>query len=156
MANTDYITRPEFQAWWKERREEEDNFRLRLETRLHGDHQETLRVLERIETQTRETNGRLRDAEQVVAVLGRDVAALRDEDLEIERVVTKIDRDGCGKLHDHAAIIEDAAAPAGMSRKRKALLAGGIAAGGAVGWTVLYELIKLGTALVQHHMADTP
>ena len=157
MPHPDYVSGSEFKRWM----DEESAFRGRIEKRMADNFAEIKQSVSRIESLQRETNGRLNNAERTIAVVERDIDAIKSEDSEIERLVTSIQRDGCHQYAAHEKVLEvlegSGAMPnsdgtitrsftfPALSRRQK------VAAG--VGVTALLipavaELFKLATALV--------
>jgi hypothetical protein len=157
--NHDYVTGAEFKRWM----DEESAFRARLEKRMADGFIEIKSSVGRVEVLQREANGRTSKAEQAIAVMQRELEAVKHGDGEIERTVKEILTEGCHKYSTHREIlgvldgatsITDAAGdvrPAfrlpSLSRKQKALAGVGVS---ALLIPALAELFKLGTEFLQY------
>lgn len=155
----DYVTGSEFKRWM----DEESAFRGRLEKRMGDGFAEIKSSVGRIEILQREANGRVSKAEQAIAVMQREIEAIKSEDSEIERTVKSILNDGCHQYETHRAVLgvldgaESTTDASGdvrpmfrlptLSPKQKAVAGVGVT---ALIIPALVELFKLGTALVRY------
>jgi hypothetical protein len=139
-----YVTSDDFSRYIME----ENNFRSRLEQRLASDHELVRKDLGEIKGLVKETNGRVGNAERTIAVLEREVSAMKSEGQEIEATVHSIKDEGCSQLAQHAAILEAGGTPAfrpefrldHFSVKQKAVAGAGIA---LVMWPAIQEIATL-------------
>jgi hypothetical protein len=97
----DYVSGAEFQRWM----DEESSFRARLEKRMGDGFAEIKSSVGRIELLQREANGRTSKAEQHIAVMQREIEAIKSEDGEIEKTVKKILAHGCNKYEAHREVL---------------------------------------------------
>jgi len=101
------ITRGEFGEW----RREEGDFRRRLEDRMARQHADLTSQLTQVISLQREANGRVGKAEACIAIIQRELEAIKDEDRSIEAVVTRIETEGCRNFEKHldtATVLEGA------------------------------------------------
>lgn len=142
--------------------EEESAFRGRIERRMADGFAEIKHSMGRVELLQREANGRTSKAEQTIAVMQREIEAIKSEDGEIERTVKEILEKGCHKYATHrevlgvldsAASVTDAEGDVrpqfrlpSLSRKQKAIAGVGIS---ALLIPALAELFKLATEFLQ-------
>lgn len=141
-----FLTIAEFERW----REGEHAFRGEIKADL----KELLGLV-------REQNGRLWGAEQNIAVIQRDLAAVVSEDIAIDATVNKILTEGCDQYRTHKEVVTalegSGALPntdgpmrpfslRNLSPKQKAAAGVGV---GALLIPAVSDLLKLGTAVVQ-------
>ena len=107
-VNRDNVSGAEFQRWM----EEEGAFRFRLEQRLAGWHNETSLRLDRIEANGREANGKTAEHAKLIAVIMRDLEAIRAELGDTEQTVHSIKDEGCSQYAAHVAILGGEGLPA--------------------------------------------
>ena len=157
--NHDYVTGAEFKRWM----DEESAFRGRIEKRMADGFIEIKSSVGRVELLQREANGRTSKAEQSIAVMQREIEAIKSEDREIERTVKEILNDGCHKYATHREVlgvldgadsVTDAAGDVrptfrlpSLSRKQQALAGVGIS---ALLIPALAELFKLAVELLRY------
>lgn len=155
----DYVKESEFQRWM----EEESAFKARLERRIADGFTEIKSSVGRVELLQREANGRVSKAEQSIAVMQREIEAIKSEDSEIERTVKSILEDGCHQYATHQAVlgvldgsesVTDASGDVrpkfrlpSLSRKQKAMAGVGVS---ALLIPAIAELFKLGTELLHY------
>lgn len=156
---SDYVKESEFARWM----EEESGFRARIEKRMSDGFAELKSSIGRIELLQREANGRTGKAEQHIAVMQREIEAIKSEDGEIEKTVREILTHGCNKYETHRTVLGvlDGAASVtngegdgrplfrlpNFSRKQKALAGVGVS---ALLIPAVAELFKLGTEFLQY------
>lgn len=102
MMATEHITRGEFGEW----RREEAEFRQRLEERMARHHLELTAQINAMLALQRDQNGRVGRTESNVAVIQRELEAIKSEDSEIERLVASIQKDGCHQYRAHEKALE--------------------------------------------------
>lgn len=146
-----HVTSDEFSRYIQE----EANFRLRLEQRLARDHDVVRSELSEIKALVKEANGRVGKTEQSIAIIQREVEAVKAEDRDIQTTVHDISDHGCRKYASHVAILEaggdpgmatgEGFLPAHWSRRQK--LAAG-AAGAVVAWPAIQEIAQALRAVV--------
>lgn len=98
---TEYITRGEWTNW----RQEEHDFRQRLERRMAEQHAETQGQLTEVIRLQRDANGRIARSEEAMRVFDRDLQAVKSEDRHIEQIVESIKEDGCSQYQTHIALM---------------------------------------------------
>ena len=125
----DYITSAEYQRHL----EEEAGFRLRLEQRIDRGFVGLQQGLTRLEGQVREANGKTGKHAEVIAVVQRDIEAIKQEDNEIEKLVTSIKDEGCSQYAAHATLLAGGAEdyrpmrhPSAWSNKTKGVALGAV------------------------------
>jgi hypothetical protein len=143
MHQPDYVTGAEFARFIQE----EAGFRERLERRLADQHAMIRGELSEIKGMVREANGRTGKNAEAIAVLMRDLDAIKSEENEIERTVHSIREDGCSQLHAHVDIVQSAIN--GWTPKKKAAVAGGLVGGGVLIWPALQKFAEAVHAIVE-------
>ena len=131
-----YVSSDEMSRWMHE----QSDSRQRLEARIAGQHVEVVATLSRIETQVRETNGRTRKAESAIEAINVRLDRVDEDDNEIANVVQAIREGGCSKFGAHVEILRQNVE--GWSERKKAGIAGGLVAGGALAWPAIQELAR--------------
>ena len=136
----DYVTGAELTRWMQE----QADFRQRLEVRIGIQHSELVGTLRRIEDQVRETNGKTQKNTETIAVLVRDVEAMKSEENHIESLVESIRDDGCSQFTAHQEVMAQSSALAveAWSAKKKAGLAAGLLAGGSLMWPAIQKIAE--------------
>lgn len=124
-THTDFITGSEFSRWTTE-----------LTRQLTANAGAVESGLGRIERHLAEINGRTRKNTEAIAVMERELAAIKSEDAEIEHVVADIKAHGCAQLSTHETVLRDL----GWTTKKKAGVAGGLVGIGALAWPAVQEL----------------
>lgn len=97
----DYVTGSEFKRWM----DEESGFRERIERRMMDGFTKLDGAIVRVENQVREANGKTAEHARIIAVMQRDVEAIRSEDLDIEAAVRSIKEEGCSQYVDHVKLL---------------------------------------------------
>ena len=140
MNHPDYATGAELSRWVQE----QADFRQRLEARIGSQHSEIVGALRRIEDQVRETNGKTQKNTETIAVLARDVEAMKSEENHIESLVESIRDEGCSQFaaHQDALTQTSALAVEAWSAKKKAGLAAGLLAGGSLMWPAIQKIAE--------------
>jgi hypothetical protein len=162
--HSDYVTGAEFKRWM----DEESAFRGRIEKRMSDGFAEIKTSMGRVEVLQREANGRTSKAEQTIAVMQREIEAIKQEDVEIDRMVTRILNEGCHQYATHRAVLgvldgaeseTDASGDVrpqfrlpSLSRKQKAIAGVGVS---ALLIPALAELFKLATEFI-HFLQTHP
>jgi len=136
----DYVTGAEMSRWMTE----ESDFRARLERRMADNAQAVQVGLGRIETHLAEINGRTRKNSECIAVIERELDAIKSEDGSIERMVEQIRIHGCGKLKAHKDVLQTI----GWTPRKKAAVAGGLFGAGALVWPALQRIAEAVHAVV--------
>ena len=153
----DYVKASEFARWMHE----ESEFRGRIEKRMGDGFTEIKASISRVEGLQRDANGRIGKAEKTIAVIERDLDAIKSEDNEIERTLKRIEKEGCHRYEAHREVlgvldganieVEKAATPAfrlpALSPKQKAVAGIGVS---ALLIPAIAELFKLGTAFLAY------
>ena len=151
MANThpEYVTGAELTRWMQE----QADFRQRLEVRIGNQHGEIVGTLRRIEDQVRETNGKTQKNTEAIAVLARDIEALKSEERHVESLVESIRDEGCSQFaaHQDALTQSSALAVEAWSVKKRAGLAAGLMAGGSLMWPALQKIAEAVHAFIEKH-----
>lgn len=132
------VTGEEFSRWMNE----QANFRSRLEQRLESHHNLIQVELAEIKAMVRETNGKTIKHGEAIAVIQREIEAIKAEDVEIERLATSIKNEGCSQFAVHSQLIQGDT-PDTWSTKKKAAVAGSLVGGGALIWPFLGEVAKI-------------
>lgn len=135
-THNDYVTAGEFTRWVTDWRTEESNFRARLESRLESQHNLIKGELGEIKGMVKEANGKTSRNAESIAVVQRELEAIKAEDALIDRAVTQIREHGCAQLERHEAVVTTL----GWSPKRKAAVAGGLLGTGALIWPALQQI----------------
>lgn len=131
-ANPEFVTAAEFSRWMQM----ESDFRTRLEHRLELNAQEVRSGLGKIEGHLAEINGRTRKNTDAIAVMEREVSAIKQEDLAIERVVDDIKSQGCAQFAQHEAVLTSL----GWTPKKKVAVAGGLVGTGVLIWPAIQQI----------------
>jgi hypothetical protein len=161
-SHPDFVTGAEFKRWM----DEESAFRARFEKRVGDGFAEIKASVGRVESLQREANGRTAKAEQSIAIMQREVEAIKSEDGEIERLIKSIQQEGCNQYATHRTVLgvldgagsvmdaEGDVRPTfrlpSLSRKQKAVAGVGLS---ALLIPALAELFKMGTALIAYLQA---
>lgn len=140
-TSPDYVTGSEFARWM----DEESKFRERLERRMHDNAQAVQAGLGKIETHLADINGRTRKNSECIAVIEREIDAIKSEDKAIERTVEQIRNHGCGKLEAHEIVLQTI----GWTPQKKVAVAGGLVGAGALVWPALQKIAEAVHAAIE-------
>jgi hypothetical protein len=90
-----------------------------------------------------EINGRGHANTVAVSVLSSRLDKVDADDSEIAKTVAKIERDGCGQLQSHGAIVNEMhdEAPMQWPRRKQVAISGGLLAGGAGLWELVHAVL---------------
>jgi hypothetical protein len=101
MTN-EHITRGEFGEW----RREEAEFRARLEGRITNQNAAVMKYIDEMVALQREQNGRVRTNAMAIAIIQREIEAIKHEDTAIEKMVESIQKEGCHQYVAHEKVLE--------------------------------------------------
>lgn len=107
MSDHEYVTGAEFKRWM----DEESTFRERIERRMENGFTEVKSGVALVASLQRDANGKTAAHERAIAVMQRDVEAIRSEDLQIARDLDHLRKDGCGKYAAHVEVLGTLAEP---------------------------------------------
>lgn len=140
-TNHDYVTGAEFARWMRE----ESEFRDRLERRMATSAAAVQTGLDKIESHLAEINGRTRKNSEAIAVIEREVEAIKSEDAAIEEAVENIKVHGCGQLGNHETVLRTL----GWTTPKKAAVAGGLIGGGVLAWPAVQKIAEAVHAAIE-------
>lgn len=124
----DFVTGSEFARWMTE----ESNYRTRLEARHSAQHLAVLNELSEIKGIVKEANGRTWKNSEHIAVIQREIEALKYEAGRAERRVGAVQQDVTSLRNDGP--MEE------WSRRKKAVIAGSLMGTGAMAWPALKSM----------------
>lgn len=134
MSNQpDYITGPEFSRWTAE-----------ITRQLTANAAAVQVGLGQIERHLAEINGRTRKNTETIAVLSRDMEAIKSVDGAIEKEVEDLRTHGCAQFVAHEAMVTDL----GWTRRKKATVAGGLVGMGVLAWPAVQEIAAMLHAVI--------
>lgn len=93
-THNDYITNPEFSRWTAE-----------IGRQLTANAADVERGLSKIDAHLEALNGRTRKNTEAIAVIERELEAIKSEDESIERAVTSIQEEGCHQYKEHRNVL---------------------------------------------------
>lgn len=102
MTPNEYVSGAEFGRW----RQDFNEFQKRLDQRLAADHKALTDELTIIKTLQREANGKTATNIKEIAIIRREIEAIKSEDGRIEKVVESIQKDGCHQYDHHIQTLE--------------------------------------------------
>lgn len=137
-THNDYITQGEFSRWIGDWRLEEANFRSRLEARMGEQHAYVRTELNEIKGMVKEANGKTNRNGEAIAIIQRDLDAIKSEDNAIEQAVEDIRARGCAQLQTHQEVLTGL----GWGAKKKAAVAGGLLGTGALIWPAVQQIAE--------------
>ena len=137
----DCVTNSEFNRYLAE----ESAYRGRVADQLKTQYEHISAELSEIKNLVRETNGRVGKGERSIAIIERELDAIKAEDKSIEAVVEDIKAHGCHRLADHSEVLETL----GWSGKKKAAAAGGLVGLGALIWPAIQQIAEAIHALIE-------
>lgn len=98
--------------------------------------------LARIEDHLGKLNSKTATNTENIAVLQRDVAALIDEDLAIDKKVDTLSRDGCANYAAHTELLQQLAGVNAWTPQKKAAVAGTLVGTGVLAWPMLQAFLQ--------------
>lgn len=101
MNDHDYVTGQEFQRWM----DEESMFRDRLERRLEHNFTEVKTAVATVAGLQREANGKTAAHAQTIAVIQRDLEAIKSDDHQISHEIEILRKHGCAKYEAHVEVL---------------------------------------------------
>ncbi len=94
----------------------------------------------------REANGKTAANGQAIAIIQRELDAIRSEDLAIEATVEDIKAHGCHQLENHQQVLMTTL---GWSPKKKAGVAAGLLTTGALAWPAIQQIAEAVHAAIE-------
>jgi hypothetical protein len=137
----DYVSNAEFGRYVAD----ETAYRGRVAQQLEVQYGHITAELGDIKNMVREANGKTNANGMAIAVMQRDLEAIKSEDNAIERTVEDIRTKGCAQLESHQQVLTQL----GWSPQKKAAVAGGLVGTGAIIWPALQEIAKLVHAVIE-------
>jgi hypothetical protein len=133
----DYVTNVEFNRWFTE----ESQFRDRLESRMA----ETARVmgagLVRIDMHMSLLDGSAQQNTLAIGDIDRRLTRIEENYEQLVGLVQSVKNNGCAKYAAHSQLLTDLSV-AEWTPKKKAVVGGGIFAGGALIWPAVQEIAR--------------
>jgi hypothetical protein len=91
----------EFTRWWSE----ESKTRERLERRMESGFSDLKRAVDEVAGLQRAANGKTAEHARMIAVMERDVAAIKSAEVDVAETVHSIQQEGCHQYESHRAAL---------------------------------------------------
>jgi hypothetical protein len=137
----DYVTNAEFSRYVVE----ENAYRGRVAQLIEQQYAHISRELGEIKGMVREANGKTAANGQAIAIIQRELDAIRSEDLAIEETVEDIKAHGCHQFANHQQVLTTL----GWSPKKKAGVAAGLITTGALAWPAIQQIAETVHAAIE-------
>jgi hypothetical protein len=137
----DYVTNAEFNRYIME----ENAYRGRVAQLIEQQYTHISNELGEIKLMVKEANGKTAANGQAIAIIHRELDAIKAEDRSIEETVEDIKVHGCHQLANHEAVLTTL----GWSQRKKAGVAAGLLTTGALAWPAIQQIAEAVHAAIE-------